>query len=138
MDWLTNLIWHDGKFLGVAWSAWKVVGWLGNAVFFSRFLVQWYATERLRRVVVPVAFWWLSLAGSLLLLSYAAFYRKDWVFIFAYAFTWIPYTRNLIIHQRHTAAHLDCSNCGSSCPPHSNYCYACGTRLLAAAEKAIR
>ena len=83
MDWLTNLIWHDGKFFGIEWGFWKVIGWLGNAVFFSRFFVQWYATERLKRVVVPTAFWWLSLLGSLLLLSYALFGKHDSVFIFA-------------------------------------------------------
>src|SRR5215472_5223045 len=137
MDWLANLLLHDGKFLGVQWGVWKIIGWLGNAVFFSRFFVQWYATERLKRVVVPAAFWWLSLAGSSLLFAYALFYRADSVFIFAYAFTWIPYIRNLIIHHRHAAAHLDCPSCGSSCPPHSNYCYACGTRLLAATEKSV-
>jgi len=129
MDSLTNLIWHDGKFFGIQWGVWKVIGWLGNAVFFSRFFVQWYATEKLKRVVVPTAFWWLSLAGSLLLLSYALFYQHDSVFIFAYAFTWIPYIRNLIIHKRHADAHLDCPACGVSCPPHSRFCYACGTRL---------
>jgi lipid-A-disaccharide synthase-like uncharacterized protein len=128
MDWLTNLIWHDGKLLGIEWSVWKVVGWLGNLVFFSRFFVQWYATEKLKRVVVPTAFWWLSLAGSLLLLSYSL-HKHDSVFIFAYLFTWIPYIRNLIIHRRHAAAHLDCPQCKASCPPQSNYCLACGTRL---------
>lgn len=129
MEWLANLLWHNGKFLGIAWSVWKVIGWLGNAVFFSRFFVQWYATEKLNRVVVPAAFWWLSLAGSLLLLSYALFYKSDSVFIFAYAFTWIPYIRNLIIHYRHAAAHLDCPGCGHSCPPHSKFCLNCGTAL---------
>ena len=128
MDWLTNLIWHDGKFLGIEWGVWKAVGWIGNAVFFSRFLVQWYVTERRKRVVVPAAFWWLSLTGSLLLFSYAL-HRRDSVFIFAYAFTWIPYIRNLMIHQRHEAAHLDCTGCGQSCPPHSSFCSACGAKL---------
>src|SRR5439155_22548981 len=108
MDWPAGLIWHDGKLLGIDWSAWKVIGWLGNLVCFSRFFVQWYATEQLTRVVVPTAFWWLSLAGSLLLLAYALCYKKDSVFIFAYAFTWIPYIRNLIIRRRHALAHLDC------------------------------
>src|SRR5215831_1593370 len=116
MDSLGNLIWHGGKLFGVEWSVWKVVGWMGNAVFFSRFFVQWYATEKLKRVVVPVAFWWLSLAGSLLLLSYALFHKPDSVFIFAYAFTWIPYIRKLIIHQRHAEAHLAGPNCGKLCP----------------------
>src|SRR5213083_2117688 len=130
MDWLNNLIWHDGKFLGIQWSLWKAVGWLGNAVFFSRFFVQWYATEKLKRVVVPTAFWWLSLAGSLLLLSYALFYQRDSVFIFAYAFTWIPYIRNLIIHYRHKGAHLTCPACGVDSPPSANYCASCGAKLL--------
>jgi len=129
MDWLTNLIWHDGKLFGIEWTVWKVVGWMGNVVFFSRFFVQWYATEKLKRVVVPLAFWWLSLAGSLLLLSYALFYRHDSVFIFAYAFTWIPYIRNLIIHRRHEEAHLRCPACNTLCPPHSNFCSACGAQL---------
>src|SRR5215467_11817730 len=136
MDWLKDLIWHNDKLLGIQWSFWKVVGWAGNAVFFSRFLVQWYATEKLKRVVVPTAFWWLSLAGSLLLLSYALFYRRDSVFIFAYAFTWIPYIRNLIIHKRHEEAHLTCPGCAILCPPHSSFCFACGTRLVIAPKLA--
>src|SRR5689334_14371294 len=101
MDWLVNLIWNDGRLFGIEWHLWKIIGWLGNVVFFTRFFVQWYATEKLKRVVVPAAFWWLSLAGSLLLLSYAVFYKRDSVFIFAYAFTWIPYIRNLVIHHQH-------------------------------------
>ncbi|PYK99457.1 MAG: lipid A biosynthesis acyltransferase, partial [Verrucomicrobia bacterium] len=67
MDAFTHLLWHNGNFLGIEWNAWKVVGWLGNATFFSRFFVQWYATEKKKQVVVPTAFWWLSLAGSFLL-----------------------------------------------------------------------
>jgi lipid-A-disaccharide synthase-like uncharacterized protein len=131
MDWLTQLIWNDGKLFGVDWSVWKVIGWLGNIVFFSRFFVQWYATEKKKRVVVPTAFWWLSLAGSLLLLIYSI-HQQDSVFIFAYLFTWIPYTRNLIIHQRHKAAHLDCPRCSKSCPPQSNFCPNCGAKLQTA------
>lgn len=129
MDWLTNLVWHNGKLLGIEWSIWKAVGWTGNAVFFSRFFVQWYATEKLKRVVVPTAFWWLSLAGSLLLLTYGL-HQRDSVFIFAYLFTWIPYIRNLVIHRRHAQAHMVCPNCGHSCPPQSTFCLACGARLV--------
>jgi len=66
------------------------------------------------------------------LLTYALVYQRDSVFIFAYAFTWIPYIRNLVIHRRHAAAHLDCPGCGASCPPRSNYCSACGRQLLPA------
>ena len=117
MDWLTNLvwhglIWHNDKLFGIEWSVWKVVGWLGNAVFFSRFFVQWYATEKRKQVVVPQAFWWLSLIGSVTLLCYGLFYLNDSVVIFAYAFTWIPYIRNLVIHRRNKAAQLDCAGCG--------------------------
>jgi lipid-A-disaccharide synthase-like uncharacterized protein len=128
MDWLMNLFWHDGKLLGIEWGFWKVIGWLGNVVFFSRFLVQWYTTEKLRRVVVPTAFWWLSLTGSLLLLIYSV-RQRDSVFIFAYAFTWIPYIRNLIIHRRHEEAHRDCADCGKRCAPQSNFCSNCGAKL---------
>src|SRR6185436_31524 len=109
---------------------WNVIGWIGQAVFFSRFFVQWYATEKRKQVVVPAAFWWLSLAGSLLLLAYALFYQRDSVFIFAYLFTWIPYIRNLVIHHRHAEAHLECPGCKVSCPPHSNFCFACGMKLI--------
>ena len=133
MDW----IWLDGKLLGIDWSVWKIVGWLGNLVFFSRFLVQWYATEKLRRVVVPTAFWWLSLTGSLLLLVYSI-RQQDSVFIFAYAFTWIPYIRNLVIHRHHAEAHLDCPGCGRSCAPPSNFCSSCGTPLSAVEERVAR
>jgi len=134
MDWLYNLFFPGGKFIGIEWHFWKIIGWVGNMVFFSRFMVQWYATEKLKQVVVPTAFWWLSIVGSLLLLSYAVFYRQDSVFIFAYAFTWIPYVRNLVIHRRHKKAHLDCAECGTRCPPKSNFCFECGAPLLLSAE----
>src|ERR1700690_26620 len=128
MDWLTNFIWHGGKLFGVDWSVWKVVGWLGNLIFSSRFLVQWYVTEKKKRVVVPQAFWWLSLIGSLTFLCYSL-HQRDSVFIFAYAFNWIPYSRNLIIHYRHKKPHFDCPGCGGSCPPQSNFCLNCGVTL---------
>ena len=129
MEWLAHLLWPHGHFLGIEWSAWKVIGWMGNAVFSTRFLVQWYATEKRQQVVVPPLFWWLSLAGSLLLLSYAAFYERDAVFIFAYAFTWIPYIRNLLIHRRHQKSQVQCSACGGKAPPSARFCGQCGAKL---------
>ena len=128
MDWLGNLIWHGENFLGIEWHFWKVIGWLGNVVFFSRFFVQWYATEKHKKVIVPSSFWWLSLVGSLLLLAYGL-YRRDSVFIFAYLFTWIPYIRNLIIAHRHKKAHQICSACGNESPPLAKFCPACGAKL---------
>ena len=124
-----DLIWHNDKFLGVAWSAWKIVGWLGNAIFFSRFFVQWYATEKKKQVVIPQAFWWLSLIGSVTLLCYGLFYLHDSVVIFAYAFTWIPYIRSLMIHRQHKAARITCAGCGQKNSPQSNFCPNCGVKL---------
>jgi len=123
-----DVFWHNGSFLGITWSVWKVLGWCGNLTFSSRFIVQWYATEKSRKVVVPVMFWWLSLLGSLLLLIYA-FSKKESVFIYAYLFPWIPYVRNLIIHYRHQKNHTDCGGCGEKIPPHSNYCPNCGVKV---------
>ena len=96
MDAFSDLIWPHGKFLGIEWGVWKVVGWLGNLVFFSRFFVQWYATEKLKRVVVPTAFWWLSLFGGLALFSYAV-HRQDPVFILGQGVGIFVYVRNLML-----------------------------------------
>ncbi|HTV62914.1 MAG TPA: lipid-A-disaccharide synthase N-terminal domain-containing protein [Verrucomicrobiae bacterium] len=132
MDWLTNLICPNGHFLGHQWTpreiVWNIIGWSGNAIFSSRFYIQWYVTEKKRQVVIPQAFWWISLIGSLLMLSFAVFYDKHFVVIFAYAFAWIPYTRNLIIHFRHKRAHTDCAGCGRKIPPQSNFCPNCGVK----------
>lgn len=51
-------------------AAWLVVGVTGQLMFTARFLVQWWASERAGRSVVPVAFWYLSIAGSLIVLIY--------------------------------------------------------------------
>lgn len=135
MEPLLDIIWHNDSFLGIEWSVWKVIGWTGNCVFFSRFFVQWYVTEKKKQVVVPVAFWWLSLIGSLLLLSYSL-RQRDSVFIFAYLFTWIPYIRNLMIHRRHAEAHIKCTACSKMCAPHSRFCPECGARLKTSPELA--
>jgi lipid-A-disaccharide synthase-like uncharacterized protein len=81
---------------------WLAIGLTGNALFFSRFLVQWIASERARRSYVPVAFWWLSIAGSLVLLAYAL-HRRDPVFVLAFLPNSVVYVRNLMLLQRHRA-----------------------------------
>jgi len=78
---------------------WFALGLVGQAAFFSRFVVQWIASERARRSVVPRAFWWLSIVGSGLLLVYAI-HRRDPVFVLGQAFGWVVYTRNLMLLQR--------------------------------------
>jgi lipid-A-disaccharide synthase-like uncharacterized protein len=84
-------------------KTWLVVGFAGQLLFTSRFLVQWIASERRRQSVVPTAFWWLSLGGAALLLAYAI-YRRDPVFILGQAFGFVVYTRNLVlIGGRHPA-----------------------------------
>jgi lipid-A-disaccharide synthase-like uncharacterized protein len=133
MDSIMNFVWHDGKLFGHQWTHWEifwnVIGWGGQVLFFSRFFIQWYATEKNKSVVVPQAFWWLSIIGSLLMLLFAAFYDKHWVVVFSYAFNWIPYIRNLIIHRRSKAAQFNCTGCGQKTPPHSNFCPNCGLKL---------
>ena len=128
MDWLQNLIWHNGNFLGIEWHFMKVIGWLGNVVFFSRFFVQWYATEKQKKVVVPSSFWWLSLAGTLLLLAYGLSLHNS-VFIFAYLFTPIPYIRNLRIAHQYKKAHQTCAGCGIDSPPSALFCSECGLKF---------
>jgi lipid-A-disaccharide synthase-like uncharacterized protein len=73
---------------------WLGVGLLGQSLFSARFLVQWIASERRRRSVVPVAFWYFSLAGGLVLLAYAT-WRRDPVFIIGQASGIFVYVRNL-------------------------------------------
>lgn len=134
MDTNLNNLADSHHFLGIQWHWWKAVGWLGNGIFFSRFIVQWYATEKRKQVVVPSAFWWLSIIGSMMLLAYAAFYQRDSVFIFAYAFTWIPYIRNLMIHHRAKAAQQTCRDCGTRSLSIAIHCHQCGMKLRAGQE----
>ncbi len=131
MTTLQDILFPSGRFLGIEWHLWKVVGWAGNLTFFSRFLVQWYVTEKHKRVTIPIAFWWLSLVGSVLLFSYALFYQRDSVFIFAYAFTWIPYIRNLMIHKRQHHNSTPCGSCGHIPPADARYCSSCGKSMSA-------
>jgi lipid-A-disaccharide synthase-like uncharacterized protein len=75
---------------------WLAFGLVGNALFFSRFLVQWVASERAGASVIPVAFWWLSIAGSLVLLVYAIHIGNP-VFMLAYLPNAFVYGRNLVL-----------------------------------------
>ena len=78
---------------------WLAFGLLGNAAFASRFLVQWIASERAGESVVPGAFWYVSIVGSMILMIYAL-HVKNLVFTLAYLPNCVVYVRNLILIQR--------------------------------------
>ena len=78
---------------------WLVLGFMAQAMFSARFLVQWLASERAKKSVVPLPFWYLSIAGSALLLAYAV-YRKDPVFIVGQSAGIFIYSRNLWLIRR--------------------------------------
>lgn len=85
--------------------AWIAAGLLGQAFFFSRFLVQWLASEKAGNSVFPMAFWYFSLAGGTLLLIYAI-YRQDPVFILGQVTGTFIYLRNIHLRRtRERAAH---------------------------------
>ena len=94
---------HDVFVVPLDW--WLALGFLAQALFTMRFLVQWIASERAGRSVIPLWFWIFSIAGGLLLLVYAL-YRKDPVFIAGQAFGVFVYVRNLhfVLRERKTAA----------------------------------
>ena len=78
---------------------WLAVGFLGQALFSARFLVQWIASERRKQSVVPVHFWYFSVGGGLALLLYAI-YRHDPVFMLGQAAGLFVYARNLWFIRR--------------------------------------
>ncbi len=78
---------------------WLVIGFLGQLLFFLRFLVQWIVSERRGRSTIPLPFWYFSLAGGAILLTYAI-HRADPVFIIGQAGGLLVYSRNLILIRR--------------------------------------
>ena len=79
--------------------AWIVVGFMGQALFSARFIVQWLASERVKRSIVPRAFWYFSLAGGATLLAYAI-HKRDPVFIAGQGLGLFVYLRNIyLIHS---------------------------------------
>jgi len=83
----------------LAFQVWDAVGWLGQALFTGRVLLQWVASERAGRSVVPNSFWWISLVGSLALLVYVG-HRKDPVFLAGVSINTAIYARNLMLAHR--------------------------------------
>lgn len=80
-----------------------LVGLIGQALFTARFIVQWLASERAGRSVIPIAFWFLSIGGGLLLLAYSL-YQQDPVFILGQSLGTFIYLRNLMFVFREKRA----------------------------------
>lgn len=80
-------------------NPWVILGLSGQVLFSLRFLVQWIVSEKKKASVIPVAFWYLSLGGSLILLAYAI-YRQDLVFILGQSTGSFIYVRNLMLIYR--------------------------------------
>ena len=76
-----------------------VIGFLGQGIFASRFIIQWVYSENLGESKIPIIFWYLSIFGGMMLLIYAIS-RKDPVIITGQAFGIIVYIRNLILINR--------------------------------------
>lgn len=94
MTWLQALSeWLHDVFVA-QFDGWIVLGFVAQAMFTMRFVVQWLASEREKRSVVPIAFWFFSLGGGTLLLVYAI-QRQDPVFIAGQAMGLFIYVRNL-------------------------------------------
>ena len=86
-------------------TAWLAIGFLGQAMFSMRFIVQWLSSEKHGRSHIPMAFWYFSIAGGTTLLAYAI-HRADPVFIVGQAFGVFIYLRNihLIFRERRPTA----------------------------------
>ncbi len=95
--------WFDSVFVDQL-DVWIILGFIAQAMFTARFLVQWIASERAGRSVVPVAFWFFSVAGGAMLFAYAL-YREDPVFIVGQGAGLFVYFRNiwLIMRERRAA-----------------------------------
>ena len=87
------------EILGKLADRWTWIGFIGQTVFFLRFVVQWWATERAKKVVIPVMFWYLSITGALITMFYS-YHKRDPVFLVARSLGACIYLRNLIIALR--------------------------------------
>ena len=89
--------------LGPREMVWIGIGFLGQFLFMMRFLWQWVQSERQRRSIIPIAFWYFSLAGGMTLFAYAV-HRRDPVFITGQSLGLLVYTRNLLLIGREKRA----------------------------------
>jgi len=85
--------------MSAAERIWIAIGFLGQGLFFGRWVIQWIASERTAESQVPIAFWYMSLIGGLITLAYAI-HRSDPVFIAGQSIGAIVYIRNLVLIRR--------------------------------------
>ena len=78
---------------------WLIIGLIWLAAFAARFVIQWVVSEKKGESTIPLAFWYCSIAGSVILLTYAI-HREDPVFILGQSLGSIIYIRNLILIAR--------------------------------------
>ena len=78
---------------------WLIIGFIGQVAFGARFVIQWIVSEKKGESTIPLVFWYCSILGSIILLSYAI-YREDPVFILGQSLGSIIYIRNLILIDR--------------------------------------
>tara|TARA_A100001011_G_C14281523_1_gene831815 strand:+ start:1068 stop:1376 length:309 start_codon:yes stop_codon:yes gene_type:complete len=78
---------------------WMIIGFIGQTIFASRFLIQWIVSERASKSIIPNIFWWISILGSFVLLSYAI-HREDPVFIVGQSVGFLIYSRNLYLIKK--------------------------------------
>ncbi len=95
---------QEHRFLGLDWNYLVILGLIGNAIFSMRFLVQWFASERQGDSIIPVSFWYWSIAGSVIMCLYFVF-RRDPVGILAYLPNSMIYIRNLMLIRRRKFAY---------------------------------
>lgn len=86
---------------GVTLTPWKLIGLIGTFLFTARWFVQFYATKKLKRVVMPMSFWYLSVAGSVMTLCYFIWGKNDSVGIIQNAFPMFVSAYNVYVHLRH-------------------------------------
>src|SRR6267142_1600312 len=92
------------RVFGLDWSYLVIIGLIGNATFSMRFLVQWWTSERQGESVIPVSFWYWSIAGSVIMFLYFLF-RRDPVGVIAYLPNSIIYIRNLMLIRKRKLAY---------------------------------
>ncbi len=135
-DMLNTFVTYLHDVFVIKFDGWVILGFVAQGFFTMRFVVQWIASERARKSVIPVAFWFFSIGGGVLLLVYAL-YRRDPVFIAGQALGLVVYVRNLYFiivngrqatrprrfqrsgtrraHRRHRARDRPPSRCASEC-----------------------